>query len=109
MRFSALVLLGLPAVLAAGGARAAPIVMPDMKPAANFTAYNTPSIERPWTNQTPNARIAEQPIGEIISRRLGLVDGSAELFRYQVQGAPSDKTVLDGAIDGGGIKLKLSW
>ena len=109
MRASALSLLGLAAIVAAGSAQGAVLVMPDMKPAANVSAYNSDRIEQPWTGEQPVARVAEQPIGEVISHRLGLVNGSAELFRYQVTGAPSDKTVLDGAIDGGGIKLKLSW
>ena len=108
MRATTFLLLSLTATAAAGSAQGAPLVMPDFKP-SHIDAYNTPNIERSWTNQTPTARLAEQPIGEVIRRRLGIVDGSAELFRYQVQGAPSDKTVLDGAIDGGGIKLKLSW
>ena len=108
MRAKLFILLSVPALVAAADAWGAPLVMPELRP-SHVDAYNSPTIERPWTNQTPNARIAEQPIGEVISRRLGLVDGSAELFRYQVTGAPSDKTVLDGAIDGGGSRLKLSW
>jgi hypothetical protein len=104
-------LLVLTAVAAmAGRAHATVILMPDMKPAANTEAYNSPRIEQPWVNEQPQqARLAERPIGEIISQRLGLANGTAELFRYQVQGAPSDKTMLNGVIDGGGIKLKLSW
>jgi hypothetical protein len=104
-----LILLSLTAIaVAGGGAQAAGLVMPEFRP-SHVDAYNSPNIARPWTNQVPNAQLAERPIGEVISRRLGIVDGSAELFRYQVEGAPSDKTVLDGAIAGGGIKLKLSW
>ena len=109
MRATTLSLLSFAAIVAASGAQGAVIVIPDMKPAANVDAYNSQRIEQPWTGEQPVAQVAEQPIGEVISRRLGLVDGSAQLFRYQVNGAPSDKTVLAGAIDGGGIKLKLSW
>ncbi len=109
MRVSVLFLLALPAVLAAAEARAAVLFIPETKPAANTAAYNAPRIEQPWVGETPVARVAEQPIGEVISRRRGLVDGSAELFRYRVEGAPSNKTMLDGVIDGGGIKLKLTW
>jgi hypothetical protein len=111
MRAKSLALAVLTAlVAAAGSARATVIVIPDVKPAANTEAYNSPRIEQPWINEQPQpAQLVEKPIGEIISQRLGLADGTAELFRYQVQGAPSDKTMLDGVIDGGGIKLKLSW
>ena len=108
MRATTLFLLSLIATVATGSAQAGALVMPQFGP-SHADAYNSPTIEQPWVNQTPVARVAEQPIGEVISRRLGLVNGSAELFRYQVQGAPSDKTMLAGAIDGGGIKLKLSW
>src|SRR3569832_863955 len=109
MRGTTLSFLAFAAAATAGSAHAAVIVMPEMIPAANFSAYNTPTIERPWTNQTPDARLAEQPIGEVISRRLGLANGRAALIRYQAQGAPADKTMLDGVIDGGGSKLKLTW
>jgi hypothetical protein len=109
MRKTPLFLLCLTAMAAAGSAQGAPLVMPDLKP-SHVDAYNSPRIEQPWASEVPNsAQLAERPIGEVISRRLGIVNGSAELFRYQVQGAPSDKTVLDGAIAGGGIQLKLSW
>ncbi|MBL6853791.1 MAG: hypothetical protein ISS15_14405 [Alphaproteobacteria bacterium] len=103
-----LILLSLTAVAAAGSAQAAGLVMPQFKP-SHIDAYNAARVEQPWTGEQPAARIAEQPIGEAISRRLGLADGSAQLFRYQVQGTPSDKAVLDGMVDGGGIRLKLSW
>src|SRR5690348_17074325 len=108
MRATSLFLLSLTATAAAGGAQAAGLVMPDFKP-SHIDAYNSARVEQPWQGEEPVARVAEQPIGEIIKRRLGIVDGSAELFRYQVQGAPSDKTMLDGVIDGGGVKLKLTW
>ncbi len=35
--------------------------------------------------------------------------GGAELFSYHLENAPSDKTMLDGVIDGGGVKLKMTW
>jgi hypothetical protein len=109
MRATTLFLLSLTAVAAAaGGAQAGPLVMPEFRP-SQVDAYNAARVEQPWQGEQPVARVAEQPIGEIIKRRLGIVDGSAELFRYQVQGAPSAKTVLDGVIDGGGVKLKLTW
>jgi hypothetical protein len=109
MRAITLCLLSLTVMAAAaGGAQAGTLVMPEFKP-SQVEAYNAARVEQPWQGEQPVARVAEQPVGEIIKRRLGIVDGSAELFRYQVQGAPSDKTMLDGVIDGGGIKLKLTW
>lgn len=72
-------------------------------------AYSTPAIAEPWAGQRAVPVMKERPIGELIATRLGLVEGSAELFRYRVENAPSDATMLDGVVDGGGIKLKLTW
>jgi len=108
MHAKTLFLLSLTAVAVAGSAQAEGLVMPDFKP-SQVDAYHTARVEQPWQGEQAVTCVAEQPIGEIIKQRLGLVNGSAELFRYQVQGAPSDKTMLDGVIDGGGVKLKLTW
>jgi hypothetical protein len=108
MRAPILLPLAFASMALGGNARAAGIVVPDHAP-AHYEAYNSPRIEEPWRSEQPDARLTERPIGELISRELGLVDGKAELFRYQVEGAPSNKTVLDGAIGGGGIRLKLTW
>lgn len=96
------------AAMAAGGAQAATLVMPVEEP-VRYDAYASRPIAEPWRNQVPDSRLVERPMGELIAARLGLVNGSAELFRYRVEGAPSNKTMLDGVIDGGGVKLKLSW
>ena len=105
------ILLTIPAaiVAVAVGARAQPLIMPQDKP-SHYDAYNTPRIEQPWVSQAPDSRLAEKPVGEMLRTRLGIVDGSAELFRYQVEeDGPSNHAVLDGAVSGGGIRLKLSW
>lgn len=94
--------------LAACGAQAASLVMPVEEP-VRYEAYASRPIAEPWRNQVPDLRVTEKPMGELIAARLGLVNGSAELFGYRVEGAPSDKTMLDGVIDGGGVKLKLTW
>ena len=102
-------LLVLIASLAAGGmACAAPLHMPDERP-SGFDAYSSPTIAEPWAGQRAVPVMQERPIGELIATRLGLVEGSAELFRYRVENAPSQATMLDGVVDGGGIKLKLTW
>ena len=92
----------------AGQAQAAHLIMPDDKPVFR-SAYNAPEIAQPWANRQTDMTISEKPIGEILATRLGFADGSAELFRFRVENAPSNKTMLDGVLDGGGIKLKLSW
>jgi hypothetical protein len=84
------------------------LVIPAEKPSFNEAAINAPNA-LPWTNQQPNPHLTEKPIGEVVAARLGLVNGSAELFRFRVENAPSSRTMLDGLVDGGGIKLKLTW
>ncbi|HEY0300702.1 MAG TPA: hypothetical protein VGC36_05190 [Rhizomicrobium sp.] len=104
----ALVLLALTTALCAGPACAASLRIPD-EPPPHAAAYASPAIAEPWVGQRALPVIREKPIGELIATRLGLVEGSAELFRYRVENAPSESTVLNGVIDGGGIRLKLTW
>ncbi|HEY4944476.1 MAG TPA: hypothetical protein VII56_23810 [Rhizomicrobium sp.] len=109
MRTGPLVLIALSAAFAAiGPASAARLVMPDNNPAP-YAAYASKAIEQPWSPQRPEMELHEQPFGELIAARLGFAQGSAELFRYRLENAPSTRTQLDGMIDGGGIKLKLTW
>jgi hypothetical protein len=109
MRSGSLILLALTAVFAvAGPASAARLVIPDSNPEP-YSAYATQAIEQPWHSQQPETQLHEQPIGELLAARLGLAEGSAELFRYNLENAPSTRTQLDGVIDGGGIRLKLTW
>ncbi|MEJ0027967.1 MAG: hypothetical protein WDN01_18225 [Rhizomicrobium sp.] len=96
------------ATVAVGPAMAARLVIPEDKPVF-YNAYASPEIAQPWASRQPDTRLTERPIGELIAVKLGLADGHAELFRYHVDNAPSDKTMLDGVIDGGGVKLKLTW
>ncbi len=96
------------ALAAPGPVAAAGFVIPEEKP-AHDAAFDSPVIAHPWINQQPNIRLDERPIGELIATRIGLVNGSAELFRFRVEDAPSEKTMLNGVIDGGGLKLKLTW
>ena len=108
MRASPLVLLALSAAFAAGPAYAAQLRMPD-EPPAGFAAYSSPQIAEPWVGQRAVPIMTERPVADIIATRLGLVEGSAELFRYRIENAPSGPAMLDGMVDGGGIKLKLTW
>jgi len=107
MHIAILPLIVAAALAASGPAGAQMLVIPDNRPPAS--AFNSQPIERPWQSQVPQQTVAERPIGEVIATKLGLVRGSAELFRYQVESAPSSRTMLDGVVDGGGIKLKLTW
>ena len=97
------------AVLAlTGWAQAAGFVIADAPSARNQT-YPLPQTDFSDQSDRGGMRLTEKPVGELIAARLGLANGRAELFRFRVENAPSDKTMLDGVFDGGGIKLKLTW
>jgi hypothetical protein len=87
---------------------AAELVIPDTTP-ETYTAYASQEIQQPWQSQRPDSQLQERPIAEIIAAKLGVAQGSAELFRYHLENAPSASTQLHGVVDGGGIKLKLTW
>ena len=96
------------ALFAAAPARAADLSIPSDFHGA-YSAYSSQPIERPWTPQRPEAQLVEHPIGDIIAMKLGIAQGSAQLFRFRLENAPSSATELRGQIDGAGIKIKLNW
>lgn len=108
MRVAPALLVLIAAFATSGPVCAAPLRMPDERP-SGFEAYSSPQIAEPWAGQHAVPVMRERPIGELIATRLGLVEGSAELFRYRVENAPSEATMFNGVVDGGGIKLKLTW
>jgi hypothetical protein len=65
--------------------------------------------EQSWAPPRPSFQLVERPLVDIISAKLGIAKGSAELFSYRLQSAPSNAAVLDGVVGGTGIKLKLIW
>lgn len=96
------------AVLAEAPACAATLSIPNDFNAA-YSAYASQPIERPWAPQRPEPQLVEHPIGDILAMKLGIAHGSAQLFRFRLENAPSSATELRGQIDGAGIKLKLNW
>jgi len=100
----AVILLGT-ALVAVQPACAARLILPD----AGSPAYSTSPPDQWWQPQRPETQLVERPIAEVIAARLGLVRGSAELFRYHLVNAPTNNAMLRGQIDGAGIKLKLTW
>ena len=103
--FYAFVVFGT-ALAAASPACAARLILPD----DGSPAYSTsPPADQVWQPQRPETQLVERPIADLIAARLGLVKGSAELFRYHLVNAPTNGAMLRGQIDGGGIKLKLTW
>ncbi|HUO89187.1 MAG TPA: hypothetical protein VMU08_08430 [Rhizomicrobium sp.] len=109
MRRTALILLACGAALAAGPACAAEFVIPDANSPLGYRTYATRPADDPWMHPRHVPSLAEAPVVNLLAEKLGLAEGRAEIFRYQVEDAPSNKTVLDGAIAGGGIRLRLSW
>jgi hypothetical protein len=96
------------AFFAAAPVRAAILSMPNDYHAA-YSAYASQPIEQPWAPQRPEPQLVEHPIGDIIAMKLGIAQGSAQLFRFRLENAPSNSTELRGQIDGAGIKIKLNW
>jgi hypothetical protein len=96
------------ALCAAGPSCAAGLYIPNDFHAA-YSAYGSQPIEQPWAPHRPEPQLVEHPIGDIIAMKLGIAKGSAQLFRFRLENAPSSSTELRGQIDGAGIKLKLNW
>jgi len=80
----------------------------DIKP-VSYDDISFQPIEQPWASPRPSFQLVERPLADIISTKLGITKGSAELFTYRFQDAPSNATVLDGVVGGAGVKLKLTW
>lgn len=70
-----------------------------------YKSYSSQGIALSWSQP----RLVERPIADVISTKLGIAEGRVEVFRYDLENAPSKFTVLTGIVDGGGVKLKLSW
>jgi hypothetical protein len=96
------------ALAAASPACAARLVIPTDNTVA-WPAYSSRQIEQPWATQRQEAQLTERRIADLIATRLGVAQGSAELFRYRLENALSSSTIIKGQIDGGGIRLKLNW
>ena len=96
------------ALSAATPACAARLDIPDDNSVA-WAAYSSKQIEQPWAPQRPEPQLSEMHIADLIAAKLGVARGSAELFRYRLENAPSSSTILHGQIDGGGVRLKLTW
>ena len=65
--------------------------------AARAYADIAPSRPQLWQPQRPETQLVERPIADLIAARLGLVKGSAELFRYHLVNAPTNNAMLRGA------------
>ena len=74
-----------------------------------YLDYARQSTNQHWVGRPSEPQLSERPIGELIATKLGVAEGSAQLFRYRLENAPSNSTILRGEIDGGGIKLRLTW
>jgi hypothetical protein len=110
MRKTAHILFACGAALAASGpACAGQLVIPDANSPAAYRTYSSQPTEQPWTPTQRVPVLIQTPIANLIAAQLGIAEGHAELFRYRVENAPSAKTVFDGTIAGGGIRLRLSW
>jgi hypothetical protein len=96
------------AISMASPACAAQLVIPTDNHAF-YSAYVSQPIDQPWAPQRPEPQLVERPVADLIATKLGVAEGSAQLFRFRLENAPSNATVLKGQIDGAGIRLKLTW
>ena len=87
---------------------AARLILPDDSPTF-YSSYAAQPIREPWASRVPETQLVERPVADLIAARLGISEGSAQLFRFRIENGPSNATVLKGQIDGGGIRLKLTW
>jgi hypothetical protein len=85
------------------------LVIPDANSPAAYRTYATQPPDQPWAPASHVPVQVQTPVAGLIAAQLGLVQGRVELFRYRVENAPSAKTVFNGTIDGGGIRVRLSW
>jgi len=97
-------------LLAVRPASAGHLVIPDTDDPAAIRYDMTQRDETPpFASERPDPGLVEQPIAEVIAARLGIAQGKVELFRYHLEGAPSPMTDMRAVVDGGGLKLKISW
>jgi len=96
------------ALVSATQACAHSLTIADEKPAF-YHADSGQMIAPPWALQGTEPSLVAYPLADVISARLGISEGKVELFRYRLENAPSKATVLYGIVDGGGIRLELSW
>ena len=98
---SSLITLSMPA-------RAGHLTIVDDNP-ISFDAHSSQWIEQPWPSERPHQHLVERPFAELLATKLGIAQGKVELFRFQIENAPSRGTMLNGVVDGVGVKLKLTW
>jgi hypothetical protein len=96
------------ATFLASPACAAQLILPDDNQ-SYYSAYTSQPIQQPWATRLPETQLVERPVADLIAAKLGVAEGSAQLFRFRIENAPSNATVLKGQIDGAGIRLKLNW
>jgi len=108
MRMLVKVALLIGSVLVAAPAFAQRVTIADDR-SAHYSPYSVQIIEPPWIPQRQSPLLVERPLADVVSTKLGIAKGRVELFRYRLENAPSNATVVDGVVNGAGIRLRLSW
>lgn len=100
--FGVLVLSGLLAAspVIAGG--------PTDKPVDFWRASYMPK-RLPRERSADEIRFTEPSYGQALADRLGVVNGTAEVFHYQLDKGNNGKTAIDGGVGGNGVKLRMRW
>jgi len=108
MRMPAKVAVLFGSVLVAAPALAQRVTIADDRPAL-YSAYSLQTIEPPWIPRRQSPLLVGRPLADVVSTKLGIAEGRVELFRYSLENAQSNATVVDGVVNGAGIRLRLSW
>jgi hypothetical protein len=78
-------------------------------------------LERDFMRNTHNVRTVvpkerspqemrfQSNYSDAMAARLGLVDGKARLFRYNLDGSAQNSRTFEGAFGGNGVKFRLNW
>ena len=46
---------------------------------------------------------------DALASRLGVVDGKARIFRYELDSSHNAGRTIEGALDGNGVKVRFKW
>lgn len=99
--FLAAVLLGPPAF-------AAPYTPVD-KPRVDFWRSNNMPQKPPKEPTAADQRFGQAAYNKELATRLGVVDGTAEIFRYDLDKNSAAKASVDGGFGGHGVRLRMRW
>jgi len=88
-------------------ATAAPYSLLD-KPRVDFWRNSYVPHQEPKQLNSREIRYTS-PYSDVLASRLGLVDGKAAIFRYDLNKNGNGSSTIEGDLEGNGVKLRLRW